>query len=115
MISALIIVIFTVIGNNVTVGKSSKEIISETTYATLILVAAQARSSLIDFITVWKELATFKKKRRNFIIIDSNLASSGANKDSRSGNKYVIGGKKDGKKKRACEAKARNKNNKIKK
>jgi hypothetical protein len=46
---ALTIVIFTVIGNNVTIGKSPKKIVSEAAYVALVLTVTQARNSLIDF------------------------------------------------------------------
>jgi hypothetical protein len=76
---------------------------------------AQARSSFIDLIAVWKELATPRKKRRSSTITDDNLASSEANKSDRNGSRHIIGGKKNVKGRRACEAKAKNKNSKIKK
>ena len=52
MIPALILVILAVIGNSIAVGKAAEEIVSETAHVTLILAAAQARNSFIDFIIV---------------------------------------------------------------
>jgi hypothetical protein len=37
---ALILIIFTITGNGIIIGKPPKEIVSETAYATLILAAA---------------------------------------------------------------------------
>jgi hypothetical protein len=102
-------------GDNVIVKKAPEGIVSETAYATLILAAAQARNNFVDFMTAWGELATFKREGRSSIIADGSLASSGTNRGGRSDSKHVIGGKEDGKKKRTYEAKARSKNNKIKK
>jgi hypothetical protein len=48
---ALTIVIFTVTGNSVAIGKSPKRIISETAYTALILAVAQARNNLVDPMT----------------------------------------------------------------
>jgi hypothetical protein len=111
---ALAIVIFTVVGNSMAVGKPPKGIVSEAAYAALALAVAQARSSLIDFIVVWEKLAILKKRKKSSITIDGGLASSGANRDGKNGNKYVIDGEEDGKEKKACETKARSKNNEIK-
>jgi ABC-type Fe3+-hydroxamate transport system substrate-binding protein len=52
MIPALTIVTFAVAGNNVTVRKPPKRIVSETAYATLILALTQARSNFIDLMAV---------------------------------------------------------------
>jgi hypothetical protein len=112
---ALAIIISAIAGNNMTVRKPLKRIVSETAYATLILAVTQARNSLVNLITAWKELTTPKKKKKNFTTTDGNLASSGANRDNKSGNRHIVDGEKDIKKKKTCEAKARNKSNKIKK
>jgi hypothetical protein len=114
MMPALIIVTSAIADNSIAVKKSPKGIVSEATYAALIPAVAQARNSLIDFITVWKKLATPRKRKRSFITIDGNLVSSGTNRDSKSGSKHIIGGEKNIKRRKACEAKARNKSNKIK-
>jgi hypothetical protein len=106
MIPALISVIFTIIGNNMAISETPERIVSET---------AQARNSLIDSIAVWGEFATLKEGKRSFTITDNNLTNSGANRDGRSDSRYIVGGEKDDKGRKACEAKARNKNNKIKK
>jgi hypothetical protein len=87
-------------GNSVTVGKSPKGIVSEAAYTALAPAVAQARNNLIDPMTVWEKLTTPRKKRRNSIITDSNLASSGANKDNKSGSRHIIGGKKNSKNER---------------
>jgi hypothetical protein len=47
---ALTIVIFTVTGNDITVKKSLKKIVSEAAYTALAPVLTQARNSLIDLI-----------------------------------------------------------------
>jgi hypothetical protein len=47
---ALASVTFTMTGNNVTIGKPPKEIVSEAAYVTLALAATQARNNFIDFI-----------------------------------------------------------------
>jgi hypothetical protein len=47
---ALILVILTVVGNNMAISEAPERIVSEAAYTVLILVAAQARSSFIDFI-----------------------------------------------------------------
>jgi hypothetical protein len=49
VIPALISVILTVTDNSVAIRKAPERIVSETTYTALVLAAAQARSSLIDF------------------------------------------------------------------
>jgi hypothetical protein len=95
------------------VGKAVKKIVSETAHATLALTAAQARSSFVDFMAVWEEFAIFRERRKSFIITDNGLVSNGANKDSKSGSRHIIGGEEDSKKRETCEAKARNKNNEI--
>jgi hypothetical protein len=115
VISALALIIFAVIGNNIIIRKTPEGIVSETAYIALILTAAQARNSLIDFITVWGELATLKKKRKSSITTNSNLVNSGANKDDKNDNRHIIGGEKDSKRKRTCEAKAKSESKKIKK
>jgi hypothetical protein len=48
IVPAFTIIISTVIGNNVAIGKPPKKIVSKTAYIALALTAAQARSSLID-------------------------------------------------------------------
>jgi hypothetical protein len=48
IVSAFVIVISAVTGNDVTVREPSKGIVSETAYVTLILAVAQAKSSFID-------------------------------------------------------------------
>jgi hypothetical protein len=78
----------------VTVRKPPKGIISEAAYVALALTIAQARNNLIDLIAAWRELATFRKGKRSFTIIDNGLASSGANRDGKSDSKHVIGEKK---------------------
>jgi hypothetical protein len=50
VIPALTLVTFTVAGNNMAVKETPEKIVSETTHVTLILAAAQARSSFIDLI-----------------------------------------------------------------
>jgi hypothetical protein len=52
IIPALIIVIFAVTGNGVTVREPSKGIVSEAAYAALALILTQARNSLIDLMAV---------------------------------------------------------------
>jgi hypothetical protein len=52
MIPAFAIIILTIVGNNMIVGKPLKKIVSEAAYAALILTAAQAKSSFIDFMAV---------------------------------------------------------------
>jgi hypothetical protein len=115
MIPAFTLIIPTVTGNNVIVSETPERIVSKAAHVTLASAAAQARNSFIDLMAVWKELATPRKKRKSFTTTDSNLASSGANRGGRSGSRYIIGGKKEDKRRKACEAKARNKNNKIRK
>jgi hypothetical protein len=56
---------------------------------------------------------TPRERRRSFTITDSSLTSSGTNRNSKNGSRHVVGGKKDGEKREACEAKARNKNSEI--
>jgi hypothetical protein len=113
-VPALIIIISAVAGNNVVIRKPPKGIVSETAYTALALTVTQARNSLINPMAVWKKLATPRKKKKSFITTDNGLASSGANKGNKSGSRHVIGGEKDIKRKKACEAKAKNKNSKIK-
>jgi hypothetical protein len=60
-----------------------------------------------------EKLTTPREEKRSSIITDSDLISSGANRDNKSGNRHFIGGEKDGKKGKAGEAKARNKSNEI--
>jgi hypothetical protein len=51
IIPAFIIIIFTVTDNDMIIGKPPKKIVSKTAYTALILIVAQTRNSLIDFIT----------------------------------------------------------------
>jgi hypothetical protein len=114
VIPALTPIIFTVAGNGMIVREIPEGIVSETAHITLVLAAAQARSSLVDFMAAWKKLATPRGGRKNIIITDGGLASSKANRDRRSGSRHVISEKENGEA-RACEAKARNKNKEIRK
>jgi len=97
VIPAFIPVTLAVTGNNITVKKAPEGIVSETAHITLVLAAAQARSSFIDPMTVWKKLTTFKGKKKSFITTDGGLTSSKANRDDRSGSRHIIGGEKDNK------------------
>jgi hypothetical protein len=96
MIPALAIVTSAVADNGVAVRKPPKGIVSKTAYAALVLILAQARSSLVDLMAAWGELATFKRGRRSSTTTDGGLVGSGANRDGRSGNRHVVDGEEDG-------------------
>jgi hypothetical protein len=107
VIPAFVIVIFAVTDNNIVIRKSPKGIVSETAYTALVSILAQTRNSLIDLITVWKKLATLKKRKKSFITTNNDLAGSGANKSDKSGSRHVIDGEEDGKKRARRRREAR--------
>jgi hypothetical protein len=52
VIPALILITFTIADNNMIIREVPEKIISKAAYTTLILITTQARSSLINLITV---------------------------------------------------------------
>jgi hypothetical protein len=52
VVSALILIIFTVAGNDMAIREMPERIVSKAAHISLILVATQARNSLINFIIV---------------------------------------------------------------
>lgn len=113
VVPALAIVTSAVAGDGVAVREPPKGIVSEAAYAALAPALAQARSSLVDPMAAWGELATPRGGRRSSTTTDGGLASSGANRGGRSGSRHVVGGEEDVEGRRACEAKARSKSSEI--
>jgi hypothetical protein len=96
MVPAFIIITFTVTGNGMIIRKPPKGIVLKAAYTALASVLAQARNNLIDLMAVWGELTTPRKERKSFIITDSGLAGSGANRGNRSGSRHIVDGEEDG-------------------
>jgi hypothetical protein len=113
VVPALAIVTLAVAGDGVAVREAPEGIVSEAAHAALAPAAAQARSSLVDPMAAWGELATPRGGRRSSTTTDGGLASSRANRGGRSDSRHVVGGEEDGEGRRTCEAKARSNSSEI--